>query len=96
MEHEAATAGHEAGSGFPPFDQIGDFGVSQIFWLIVTFAVLYIAVAYVFLPKIQKGVDDRDGAIKADVAKAAALSAQGRRLGETGRSPDRRSTRPFA
>lgn len=76
MEHEAATAGHEAGSGFPPFDQIGDFGVSQIFWLIVTFAVLYIAAAYIYLPKIQKGVDDRDGAIKADVAKAAALSAK--------------------
>ncbi len=79
MEQEAAhsaAAGHEASSGFPPFDQIADFGVSQIFWLIVTFAVLYIAVAYVYLPKIQKGVEDRDGAIKADVAKAAALSAK--------------------
>ena len=79
MEQEAAhsaATGHEASSGFPPFDQIGDFGVSQIFWLIVTFAVLYIAVAYVYLPKIRKAVDDRDGAIKSDVAKAAALSAK--------------------
>jgi len=75
VEHEAATAGHEAGSGFPPFDQIGTFGVSQIFWLVVTFAVLYVAAAYVFLPKIKKSVESRDGAIKEDVAKAAALSA---------------------
>jgi F-type H+-transporting ATPase subunit b len=78
VEQEAAThaaAGHEASAGFPPFDQIATFGVSQIFWLVVTFAILYVAVAFVFLPKIKKAVDDRDGAIKADVAKAAALSS---------------------
>lgn len=75
MEHQAAEAGHAAGSGFPPFDQIGDFGISQIFWLVLTFGVLYFAVATVFLPKIKKAVEDRDGAIKADVAKAAALSS---------------------
>lgn len=75
MEQHAADAGHAAGSGFPPFDQIGDFGISQVFWLILTFGVLYFAVASVFLPKIKKAVEDRDGAIKADVAKAAALSA---------------------
>jgi len=70
------TAEHASGSGFPPFDQIGEFGVSQVFWLIVTFAVLYFAVANVFLPKIRKAVEDRDGAIKRDVAEAAALSAK--------------------
>ena len=75
MEHEAAEAGHAAGSGFPPFDQIGEFGVSQVFWLIVTFAILYVFVAFVFLPKIRQAVEARDGAIKADVAKAAALSS---------------------
>lgn len=70
------TAEHASGSGFPPFDQIGEFGVSQVFWLIVTFAVLYFAVANVFLPKIKKAVEDRDSAIKKDVAEAAALSAK--------------------
>ncbi len=75
MEHQAAEAGHAAGSGFPPFDQIGDFGISQIFWLVLTFGVLYFAVATVFLPRIKQAVEDRDGAIKADVAKAAALSS---------------------
>ncbi len=76
MEHEAAAAGHEAGSGFPPFDQIAEFGVSQIFWLVVTFAVLYVAVAFIYLPKIRRAMENRDGAIKSDVAKAAALSAK--------------------
>lgn len=76
MAVETADAGHAAGSGFPPFDQIGEFGVSQVFWLIVTFAVLYIFVAFVFLPRIRAAVEGRDGAIKADVAKAAELSAK--------------------
>ena len=71
------TAGHAAEGGrFPPFDQIATTGVSQVFWLIVTFAILYVAVAFVFLPKIRKAMEDRDGAIKSDVAKAAALSAK--------------------
>ncbi len=70
------TAEHASGSGFPPFDQIATTGVSQVFWLIVTFAVLYFAAANVFLPKIRKAMEDRDGAIKKDVAEAAALSAR--------------------
>lgn len=69
------TAEH-AGGRFPPFDQIATTGVSQVFWLIVTFAILYIAVAYVFLPKIRKAIENRDDAIKSDVTKAAALSAK--------------------
>ena len=70
------TAEHASGSGFPPFDQIATTGVSQIFWLVLTFAVLYFTVANIFLPKIRKAVEDRDGAIKRDVAEAAALSAK--------------------
>ena len=70
------TAEHASGGSFPPFEQLGDFGISQVFWLVVTFAVLYFAVATVFLPKIRKSVEDRDGAIKKDVAEAAALSAK--------------------
>jgi F-type H+-transporting ATPase subunit b len=70
------TAEHASGGGFPPFDQIGEFGVSQIFWLVVTFAVLYIAVAFVFLPKIRKAVEGREGVIKKDVAAAAEASAR--------------------
>jgi F-type H+-transporting ATPase subunit b len=70
------TAEHASSGGFPPFDQIATTGISQVFWLVVTFAILYIAVAFVFLPKIRKAMEDRDGAIKKDVAEAASLSAK--------------------
>jgi F-type H+-transporting ATPase subunit b len=84
------TAEH-AGGRFPPFDQIATTGVSQVFWLIVTFAILYIAVAYVFLPKIRKAIENRDDAIKRDVAKAAALSAK---ADESVKQFEARSRRP--
>jgi F-type H+-transporting ATPase subunit b len=74
VEHEAA--GHEASSGFPPFDQLGEFGVSQVFWLVLTFAVLYFAASNIFLPKIRKALEERDEAIARDVAAAAALSGK--------------------
>jgi len=69
------TAEHASGGGgFPPFDQIDTFP-SQIFWLVVTFGVLYFVLSNVLLPKISKAIEDRDGVIAADVAKAAAASA---------------------
>jgi F-type H+-transporting ATPase subunit b len=63
-----------SGGSFPPFEQIDTFP-SQIFWLAVTFFVLYVAASRYFLPKLQKAIDDREGAIARDVAEAAALSA---------------------
>lgn len=68
MENEA---GH--GAGFPPFSQIDTF-VSQIFWLAVTFAVLYFAASRWLLPRISKAIEDRGGAIARDVSAAAAAS----------------------
>jgi F-type H+-transporting ATPase subunit b len=58
---------------FPPFTQVSTF-VSQIFWLGIAFAILYVAVAYVFLPRIRKALAERDGQIAKDVAAAAAAS----------------------
>jgi F-type H+-transporting ATPase subunit b len=60
---------------FAPFDQIDTFP-SQIFWLVVTFGVLYFASSNWLLPKIRKLLADRDGVIAADVAAAAAASAK--------------------
>lgn len=76
MEHEVVEHGaeHES-SGFPPFDQLGDYGISQVFWLVVTFAVLFFAVTYWLLPKIKNAIEGRDAVIAADVAAAAAASA---------------------
>lgn len=78
MEHEEAAHGaaEHAGGGFPPFDQLGEYGVSQVFWLAVCFLVLYFLLSNVFLPKLKKAIEDRDGAIAGDVAAAAALSAK--------------------
>jgi F-type H+-transporting ATPase subunit b len=64
-------AGH--GAGFPPFSQIDTF-VSQIFWLAVTFAVLYFASSRWLLPRIRKAIEDRSGAIARDVSAAATAS----------------------
>ena len=69
------TAEHASGSGFPPFDQIADTGLSQVFWLIVTFAVLYFAVANVFLPKIRKAVEEVRGEFLAIDSALARLNA---------------------
>jgi F-type H+-transporting ATPase subunit b len=72
LEHEAA--GHES-SGFPPFDQIDTFP-SQIFWLVVTFALLYFAAAFWLIPAARKAIANRENTIAKDVAEAAALSAK--------------------
>jgi F-type H+-transporting ATPase subunit b len=58
---------------FPPFTQLSTFA-SQIFWLAVAFLILYVAVAYYFLPKIRSALEARDGQIAKDVAAAAAAS----------------------
>ena len=69
------TAPAEHAIRFAPFDQIDTFP-SQIFWLVVTFAVLYIASSNWLLPRIRKLLADRDGAIAKDVAAAATASAK--------------------
>ena len=73
VEHEAVE--HASGGGFPPFDQLDTFA-SQIFWLVVTFGLLYFAMTYWLLPKLRKGLEDRDTAITGSIEKAAELSAE--------------------
>ncbi len=73
MATEAAE--HASGGGFPPFEQIDTFP-SQIFWLAITFGVLYFVLSKVFLPKIQSAIANREEAIAADLAGASALNAQ--------------------
>ena len=77
MEQEAvhgAAGGHES-SGFPPFDQIDTFP-SQIFWLVVTFGLLYFVTAYWLIPAVRKAIAAREDTIAKDVADAAALSSK--------------------
>lgn len=68
------TVGHEEGghgakSGLPQLD-ISTFA-SQIFWLILSFAVLYIIISRFAAPKIGGVIADRAGRIKGDLDAAA-------------------------
>jgi F-type H+-transporting ATPase subunit b len=69
---EQEAGGHES-AGFPPFNQVDTFP-SQIFWLVVTFGLLYILASTWIIPKVRKAVADREGSIAKDIADAAALS----------------------
>lgn len=61
--------GHGAKSGLPQLD-ISTFA-SQIFWLILSFAVLYVIISRFAAPKIGGVIADRAGRIKGDLDAAA-------------------------
>jgi F-type H+-transporting ATPase subunit b len=59
----------EKKSGMPQLDP--KFFATQIFWLVVTFAIFLIVVWRVVLPKIGNTLEDRQNRIRADLDKAA-------------------------
>jgi F-type H+-transporting ATPase subunit b len=61
-----APAGHKG--GFPPFDTTTF--PSQIFWLVVTFAFLFVVLWRVAGPRINGVITSRRGAINGDIAAA--------------------------
>ena len=68
MAGDATTASTEAPKGFPPFKM--ETFPSQLFWLVVTFAFLFVALWKVAGPRIQGVITSRRGAIHADIAAA--------------------------
>ena len=56
----------------PQIDQISAIYASQLFWLVVVFALIYFGIGKAMLPKIQRTVDDRDARITGDLAAAKA------------------------
>ena len=54
--------------GMPQLDP--KYWASQAFWLILTFAILYISISKFYLPKIKKNLDDRQNKIKEDLDEA--------------------------
>ena len=71
---DAAKAAAEHGSGgavFPPFD-FTTF-VPQLFWLAVTFTILYVVLARVALPRIAAVLEERRDKIADDLDKAEEL-----------------------
>jgi len=67
-EGTAAEGGH---GGFPPMD--AHTFPSQIFWLVIFFALLYLLMSKVALPKMAAVLDKRHKAIEGDLSKASAL-----------------------
>ena len=68
MADTGTTASTEASGGFPPFD--ATTFPSQIFWLVVTFAFLFVMLWKVAGPRINGVITSRRGAINADIAAA--------------------------
>ncbi|WP_134724755.1 F0F1 ATP synthase subunit B' [Paracoccus luteus] len=68
--HAAAAGGHDAAAavGMPQLD-FSTFG-NQIFWLLVTLAVIYLILSRVALPRISRIMADRQGLMTSDLATA--------------------------
>jgi F-type H+-transporting ATPase subunit b len=54
----------------PQIDQISAIYASQLFWLVVVFALIYFGVGRAMLPKIEGVIEDRDAKIKGDLMAA--------------------------
>lgn len=65
------TTGHEEGGAFPPLDS--STFPSQLFWLVIFFALLYALLSKLVLPRLAAIMAARKGQIDDDVARAQAL-----------------------
>ncbi len=70
----AAEQGGEEAGGLPQFD----FSVwpTQLFWLIVAFAVLYYVMAQVALPRVAEVLETRQSRIEQDLERAGELKVE--------------------
>ena len=68
------VAGGKAHGAFPPFDP-ETFG-SQLFWLVITFGLLYYLMAKVALPRIGTILEERNDRIADDLAEAEKLKQE--------------------
>jgi F-type H+-transporting ATPase subunit b len=77
-----AHAADAKGDGsFPPFDPT--WYASTIFWLLITFGVLYYLMAKIAVPRVAGIIEDRAQRIDGDLAAAAAMQEKARTAGET-------------
>lgn len=70
----AAHGGGESGGGLPQFEF--EYWGGQIVWLFLIFAVLYILLAKVFIPRLRKIQDDRASTISDAVNQARSVQAE--------------------
>ena len=65
------TAAEEGGGAFPPLDS--STFPSQLFWLVIFFAALYLLMSRFILPRLGAILGARKGTIDGDLARAQAL-----------------------
>ena len=70
--HTEQPSGHKA--AFPPFNK-ATFA-SQLFWLVIAFALLYALMAKVALPRVGAIIENRQKRIADDIADAGKLKTQ--------------------
>ncbi|MBR9826410.1 MAG: F0F1 ATP synthase subunit B' [Alphaproteobacteria bacterium] len=75
-----ADAAHAASGVFPPFDPT--YYASSLFWLTISFVVLYIALDRFILPKIKTTIEDRRDRIADDLDAAAQAKAEAEAAGQ--------------
>ena len=63
-----------AEAGMPQLDPT--YWVSQAFWLILVFSILYISISKFYLPKIKDNLDNRENKIKEDLENANKFKEQ--------------------
>ncbi|WP_323767954.1 F0F1 ATP synthase subunit B' [Marinovum sp.] len=74
---EAAVDGADAAAAAPGMPQLNfDHWGNQIFWLLITLAVIYFVLSRVALPRIAAVLAERQGTITNDLAKAEELKRQ--------------------
>lgn len=77
----APALASEGGGGLPQFK--AEWFPSQLFWLAVTFVVLYVFFARLALPRIAGTLENRQRKIQGDLDAAADLSARAKTIRET-------------
>lgn len=60
----------------PQIEQLAATYASQLFWLLITFGILYFGIARTMLPKVGKVVEDREAKIAGDLDAARAAQTR--------------------
>ena len=73
--HATGTeAAHDSGGGLPQFEF--QWWAGQIFWLLITFAILYLLLSRIFLPRLRGVKDERAATIATAVDSARQVQAE--------------------
>ncbi|MFD1612120.1 ATPase [Sphingomonas tabacisoli] len=70
----------------PQLSQIGEIYASQLFWLVIVFALIYFGIGRAMVPKIERTVDQRNARISGDLAAAASARDRANELEQTNTS----------